>query len=261
VRRPALLPLALLLAGCPTPPVERPGPPPTAAQLIQHLRDRAARIKALRTEAKVDYLAEKGDRIKLSMTFLTELPSRLRIDAENPLGGTIASLATDGKTFQLLDSRENRFLSGEAAPCNLARLIRIRLAPADLIAVIQGGAPILGQPTVVEWDPENGGHEVLVLRGEGGVTERIELTPKTWDVASAEATGPDGKVIYRVIHEEFSDEGGLRLPRRSHLFDPSHAADAKIRYKEREANPTVPANAFHLDAPSGLPTETVSCTD
>src|SRR6185369_7059610 len=107
MRHIRLLPFALLVAGCPKPPVERPGPPPTAAQLIAHLRDRADKAASLRTDAKVDYLAEKGDRIKLAMTFLTARPASLRIDAESPMGGTIASLATDGKTFQLLDTRAN----------------------------------------------------------------------------------------------------------------------------------------------------------
>jgi hypothetical protein len=260
VRR-ALLAAALLLAGCPRPPAQRPGPPPTAEQLVAHLRARAARLQPMRTDAKVDYLAEKGDRIKLAMTFLTRPPDGLRIDAENPMGGTVASLASDGDTFQLIDSRANRFLTGAATPCNIARLLRVRLRPADVIAVIMGGAPLLGEPSSVAWDGSDGGHEVLTLKGEGGLVETIKLTPTVWDVASAEVTGADGAIVYRLAHEEFAEQGGLRLPGKSWIFDPAHKADAKIRYRSREAAPPLPPNAFHLDAPPGLPVDNVQCAD
>lgn len=250
---------ALALAGCPTPPAERPGPPPTAEQLVKHLRDRAAKVHAMRTEAKVDYLAEKGDRIKLSMTFVTRPPDGLRIEAENPMGGTVATLASDGTNFQLLDARANRFLSGAATPCNLARLLRVRLRPRDLIDVIDGAAPLLGEPQSVAWDAGDGGREVLTLKGDG-VTETIKLAPKTWDVLAAEVTGSDGQPLYRLAHEEFSDESGVRLPAKSWIVDPRNNADAKIRYRSREATDPAPS-LFHLDAPAGVPAENVTCRD
>ncbi len=252
---------ALAAAGCPTPPAQRPGPPPTEEQLVKHLRDRAAKVTALRTEAKVDYLAEKGDRVKLSMTFLTRAPAELRIDAENPMGGTVASLASDGKSFQLLDARANRFLAGDATPCNIARLIRVRLAPADLVAMIDGAAPLLGEPQGVSWDASDGGHEVLKLKDERGNVETIKLTPKEWDVAAAEVTGPDGKTLYRLTHDEFTEEGGIRFPGKTWIFDPGHNADAKIRYKSRELGPQLQPSVFHLDPPPNFPVENVRCSD
>lgn len=242
--------------------MERPGPAPTAAQLVAHLRARAARVTTLRAEAKVDYLAEKGDRIKLTMNFLVDRPAGgLRIDAENPMGGSLASLATDGKQFQLLDSRNNRFLTGAATPCNLARLIRLRLGTSDLIDAVTGGAPLLGEPVEVRWDGSDGGHEVLVLRGEGGIKETLKLGPKSWDVASAEVTGPGGEVVLRLAHEEFSDEGGLRFPRKTVIEDPEHHADARLRFRSREIGEKVPPNAFQLAPPAGIPVETVTCSD
>jgi hypothetical protein len=257
--RRALLPLVLALAGCPMPPAQRPGPPPTAQQLVDHINQRATHLPLLRTEAKVDYLAEKGDRIKLTMTFITRAPDGLRIDAENPMGGTVASLASDGNRFQLLDARQNRFLTGEAKPCNIARLLRVQLTAADVVQVIDGGVPLLGAPVKVDWDPNDGGHEVLILKDDAGRTETIKLAPKIWDVVSAEVTGADGKVLYRLTHEEFSDENGQRFPGKSWIFDPAHAADVKIRYRSREVSPTVPEGVFHLDAPNGIPAEEVTC--
>jgi hypothetical protein len=221
-------------------------------------------VRVLRTEAKVDYLAQKGERVKLTMTFVVDRPAGgLRIDAESPLGGTVASLAADGRSFQLLDARANRFLTGAAAPCNLARLIGVRLRPADVIEVVAGGAPLLGPASTasVRWDPHDGGREVLVLRGQGGLTETIKLTPGRWDVAAAEVAGADGKPLYRLTHDEFSDEGGVRLPGRSTIVDPGRPADVKIRYRSREANPSLPPGVFHLEVPAGMAAEPVTCEE
>jgi hypothetical protein len=258
--RPLLPALALLAAGCPHPPAERPGPPPTAAQLMAHLRARAAHLPTLRTEAKVDYLAERGERVKLGMTFLTAPPEQLRIEAESPLGGTVASLASDGKRFELLDARANRFLAGPAAPCNIARLFRVRLTPHDVVEVLGGAAPLLGEPVSTGWDPEDGGREVLTLR-DGDLTETLRLAPTTWDVRAAEVTRA-GKTLYRLTHDDFTDAGpGLRLPGRSHVFDPERHADAKIRYRDRDVSPKLPPGAFELAAPAGITVENVTCDE
>src|SRR5205823_3916736 len=109
---------------------------------------------------------------KVSMTFLIEAPDHIRLEAESPMGGSLASLASDGKRFQLLDVRQNRFLEGEALPCNIARLIRVELSPAEAVAIMSGGAPLppglSPEDAQVEWDPANGGREMLRLRRPGG---------------------------------------------------------------------------------------------
>ncbi|MSP59047.1 MAG: DUF4292 domain-containing protein [Myxococcales bacterium] len=221
----------------------------------------------MRAEARVDYLEERGDRIKLTMTFLIDRPSGgLRIDAESPLGGSAASLASDGKTFQLLDVRNNRFLTGEATACNLARLLRVRLRPADVIDVVTGSVPLLGEPADggVRWDPADGGHEVLVLRGEGGLVETIHLLPKSWEAVAAEVVGPAGaatRVVYRLENDDFAGENGLRFPTRTQIFDPGNKADARLRFRSREVNVVLPEGVFHLDPPPGLAVETVSCAE
>ncbi len=254
---------ALLLAGCPEKRVARPYPPPTAATLIEHLRQRAARIRSVRAEAKVDYLAEKGDRIKVGMTMLAEDPDHLRMEANSPFGGSVASLATDGKQFALLDVRNNRYLTGEASPCNIARLIRVELLPADVVAVLEGGAPLLGGDEVkveVGWSGRGDGREVLTLRSAGAV-ETVELDAKDrrWDVLAAELKRPDGAVEWRLAHEEFVEIGSERLPNRTTIEQPSRGADARIRFKEREINLSPPESAFRLEPPAGVPVEQVSC--
>lgn len=248
-------------AGCRSAPSVRIGPAPTATELIANLRARGARIVALRTEAKVDYLAGRGERIKLTMAFLTRAPRELRIDAESPVGGTVLSFASDGDQFQLLDVRANRFLTGPATPCAVAMLLRIRLPPSDLIEVLHGGAPLIGEPVSVAWDPSDGGREVLTLRSSGGLTETVRLSSGSRDVVGAEVVDAEGRLLYRVTHEDFSEVDGVRLPRRTLIDDPLHDGDAKIRYRERGMNPAIPPGAFRLEPPPGLPVEGITCDD
>ena len=252
----------VLLGGCPTPKVERPYAAPTAAELVRAIRARQQRIKSLRTDAKVDYFEGKGERVKLSMSFLVAGPDKLRIDAESPIGGNeVATLVSDGDKFALLDVQNNQFLVGPARPCNIARLIRVYLAPAEVDAVLEGGAPLLGEPIAVGWNPGDGGREVLTLKTPDGGTETVQLdaTDRRWDVVSAEVKDAGGKTLYKLAHEDFAAVGGERFPGKTHVEEPPRSVDLRIRYKERELDPKVPDGVFTLQPPSGLPVREVNC--
>ncbi len=260
--RLGLVVLMLLVAGCPMPPVERPYATPTLAALMAHLHDRAKALRSLRAEARVDYMAENGDRLKVTMELLVAVGGRLRLSIEAPIGGgTLASLATDGKQFQLHDARNNRFYAGPASACAVGRLLRIELPPADVAAVLTGGVPLDGEPSSVSWDPKDGGREVLELRTADGGKERIRLDARGhhWDVVDATRTDASGKVLWRVAHEDFSDKGGVRLPTRSTVEEPPLKADARIRYRDIELNVTLKEGVFTLATPTGLTTRPLDC--
>ena len=256
--------LALFLAGCPAPkPVMRPYPGPKPDELVHSIEGRARAIRTMRADAKVDYMAGKGERVKLSMGLLVEAPDHLHMDAESAFVGSVASLTTDGQTFQFLDVRNNRFLAGEAAPCAIAQLIRLELRPATVVAVLVGGAPLLDGATWTEvgWDETRGGREVLTQKNAAGEVETIKLSSKDrlWDMVEAERRGPDGKVMWRVEHEEFELVDGQRLPRKTTITQPTRDADTRIRFRSRELNVPVPPGAFHLAPPPGLAVEGVGC--
>ena len=256
--------LGVALAGCPVARVERPYAAPSAAEIVAALKARVAHAGALRIEAKVDYLEDKGERVKLTMTFLVAAPDRLRIDAESPIGGaTIASLASDGRDFALLDVEHGRFLVGPSAPCNIARLIKVALAPADVVAVFAGGAPLLGDPVAVAWSGDDGGRELLTLRAAGGDLETIRLTPRGasgggWDVVSVRVAGADGRVRWSLDNDLFSD-GDPRLPSRIHIEEPARGVDVRLRVKDVERDVKPPDNVFVLVPPAGIPAEPVRC--
>jgi outer membrane lipoprotein-sorting protein len=258
----AAVAVAALLGACAPPAVERPYPPPTPAELLDALRDRARRLTSLRAEAKVDHLGEGGERVRLSMAMLLERGGKLRLEANSPLGGALATLVSDGKQFALLDVRQNRFQVGPALPCNVARLIRIELPPDDVVAVLMGGAPLEGDPLESSWDREHGGRERLRLRTPDGGQETLELDGRNrvWDVLKGERRLPGGEVLWRLEHESFRDHGGARLPERTQVEEPRIGSDARIRFRSVAPNVTPPEGAFHLDPPAGLVPERVDCS-
>jgi len=259
-----LVAAALLLCACRPPPVARPYPPPDAAELLARLDHQASVPGVLRSDAKVDYRGDGGERVKVRMTLVSRAPAALRVEAQGPLGGSVASLATDGRDFQFLDVRGNHFLAGPASACNISRLLRVELRPADLVALLAGGAPRLAEVTSMTagWDGADGGREVLTLRGPAGEQEvvRFDGRERRWDVVQAELRGPDGAVLWRVEHGDFAEgPGGARLPGRSDIVQPPRGADVRVRYKGRESAPELTDSAFRLDAPPGLPVEPATC--
>jgi hypothetical protein len=262
----ALLLLVLLVCACP-PPAERPYPPPTPEALIAHLRSRARGLFALRAQAKADYL-DGRDRVKISLAVLAARPDRLRLAGESALTGPLLTLATDGRDFQLLDVRRNRFLAGPVTPCAIAELTRVELSPREAVEVLFGGVLVIEPVRArVSFSPEDGGREVLTLEDARGRTEvvRLSSTGRTWDVREAELRDPAGRPVWRLRHEGFAEHplpGGqaLRLPATTYIEDPPNRSDVRLRWRERELNPTLPEGAFRLEAPPGVPIETSVCS-
>ena len=250
----------LLLAGCPKPAV-RPYPPPTGEELMAALRARAAHLKTLRATAKVDHFANGGERVRVKVNMLLARGGRLRFEADSPLGGALATLTSDGKQFALLDVHNNRFLTGPAKACNVARLVRLAIPPEDVVAVLMGGAPLDGALKGVSWDPNNGGREVLTLSLPDGGEEtiRLDATDKRWDVMRAERRDSSGKVLWRVSNDGFKDHGGFRLPDTSDVEEPPHGADAEIKFRGVEPNVELSDDLFHLPPPQGLTPEPADC--
>jgi outer membrane lipoprotein-sorting protein len=250
----------LALAGCPKPAV-RPYPPPTAEELMAALKSRAEHLRTLRATAKVDHFAKGGQRVRIKMTLLVARGGKLRIEADNPFGGSLATLTSDGQTFALLDVRANRFFVGPANACNVARLIRLAIPPDDVVAVLMADAPLSGNVKSVGWDPDNGGREVLTLALPDGGEEVIKLDAreKRWDVVRAERHDAGGKVLWRVTNDNFRDHDGFRLPDVSDVQEPPHDADAEIKYRSVEPNAQIPDDLFRLPKPEGIPAENADC--
>jgi len=255
---------AVVLASCGH--ATRPYAPPTTEALLAHLGKRSQAVHSMRTSSppKVDHMSKEG-RVKTPVAMMIERPDRLRFDAESPMAGRLlASLVTDGVRFWLLDFEKGVLYEGNPEPCNVARLIEIEMPPAAVVDMLLGGAPLpAGLSPELEWDGEHR-RERLSFKLPDGHVEEVSLdgegSPPRWDVVLAELKTAGGQVVWRLSHEGFSDVGGVRLPKVTRFEKPAEKADVIVRWKSgREVNVALPADAFQVQAPAGLPKKKLVC--
>src|SRR5262249_41706512 len=128
------------------------------------------------------------------------------------------------------------FTSGPAS--SAVGLVGIDVLPSLLIDALMGGVPLPAPPAKVEWDPSQGGREVLTL-ADG---ERIWLDArgKSWDPVRAEGRG------WRAEQEVSAGKGGPRRPNRPVRADEPPKPEARLRLKSPEPNVTANEAAFTL---------------
>ncbi len=179
---PLLLCSAMLL-GCPSAPP--PSQFPNAQAAIDRMRATGSCGNAIQADAKLDYIASETGRARLNVLFIAARPASLRMDAIAPLVGTVFTLSTDGRDFQVSDLRNHQFLYGPATAENIARVTRIQMPLHPLVTMLMGRAPVLKhdaaglpQPTIT-WD--SGGYYVVRIAGNHDALEEIHLAPKSED--------------------------------------------------------------------------------
>jgi hypothetical protein len=203
--------------------------------------------------------------VRATVNMLVERDGRLRFEAEVSLQGTVATLATDGAVFALLDARKNELSRGPACPANVASMIRIPLAPADVAAILLGDArppPDGGAAAAVDWDADTGA-DVLSLADPAGGALQILFRGTGADrrLVGAIRVGGSGARLWRTSYEDFEAAGGEWLPRTIHFAEGNASFDdgVEIRFRDRVIGAAAPAGAFALAPPPGVALRDVGC--
>jgi len=248
------------------PPTVRPYPAPAVDGLIASLAAQQAAVRGMNARVRAtSWLG--GERVRATVNMLVEREGRLRFEAEVSLQGTVATLATDGTTFALLDAHKNEFERGPACPANVASLIRIPLVPADVAAVLLGDArpsvtPIDPATTSVGWDARRGADVLATPAREGGTLQflfRGDGAART--LVAVDRVGADGKPLWRTSYEDHETAGGTRVPGTIRFAEANSSFDdgVEIKFKDRTLNAPAPAGAFTLTPPSGATVVDVGC--
>ncbi len=264
-RGAAALVLALAGAGCAHAPVaERPYPAPAPEALAAALAARQRAVSGMSARVRAtSWLG--GERVRATVNMLVERDGRLRFEAEVSLQGTVATLATDGAAFALYDARKNELSRGPACPDNVASLIRIPLAPAEVAAILLGDArppePALGPP-LVGWDPRLGA-DVLAFRDRTGGALQIFFRGDGAARALVAAARVDasGAPLWRTSYEDFETVDGQRLPGTIRFAEKGTSFDdgVEIKFKDRSLGAAPPPQAFTLTPPPGVAVRDVGC--
>jgi len=260
--------LGAVVAGCVhTPPVVRPYPAPAPEALMASLTARQQAVAGMSARARAtSWLG--GERVRATVNMLVERDGHLRFEAEVSLQGTVATLATDGATFALLDARKNELARGPACPANVASLIRIPLAPAEVAAILLGDARLpdaadVDGPPLVGWDAHLGADALAVRDRAGGALQLFfQGEGAARELVAATRVGADGAPLWRTSYKDFETVAGQRLPR-TILFAERNASfddGVEIRFKDRALDGTPPPGAFTLAPPPGVAVRDVGCT-
>lgn len=246
--------------GCTGRQIKRPYPEPAAADLLAELRTLQEQARSFQVESVMDYWVGK-ERVKGKVLLMGEKGARLRINALNPTGDSVATdLACDGIDFELIDYNNNCQLTG---PCNrdsIARLLRVSLEPDDFLLLVMGATPLITDArAAVTWDASRG-LDILTLRGgEGGLTQSIALDGKArpWAVVSSVVRDAAGKELWSLQNKDFTtitaaDGTVFRVPEKTQFKQPQQKADLLVRWDERAFNIALDQSKFDMDIPAGL---------
>jgi len=269
-------------------------PAPTAAELVARLATRQADLASMNARVRAtSWLG--GDRVRATVLMLVERTGKLRLEAQVSLQGTVAVLATDGERFALLDVGHNELRRGPACPRNVAALIRIALAPAEVAALLLGDVRI-PEPAAsadpahqarVAWDAELGGDVLVVPRLDGWLRvvfaappgpgpdsngASIGGTPVASAILAVIATGPDGAPRWRARFEDFvaasfsprspaTGRGAVPVPQIIRYAEGSSSFDdgVEIKFKERVYDESAPADSFSIVPTPGVTAVEVGC--
>jgi hypothetical protein len=251
------------LAGCVhAPPLMRPYAAPTADELATLLAARVTTIRALNARARAtSWLG--GERVRATVLLLVERDGHLRFEAEVSLQGTVATLATDGRTFAMLDARKNELSRGPACPANVASLMHIPLAPADVAAIVLGDARRPPDATVsptVAWDAKRGADVLELVTPAETLHVFFARHDGAVDVVGAEGLA-GGRPLWRTSYEDFEGAGAARLATTVHFAEGAASYDdgVEIKLKDHELNTAAPPAAFELPVAPGVTVKNVGC--
>jgi outer membrane lipoprotein-sorting protein len=263
--------VALLAAvGCGGMP--RPRYPVAHAPVALARRDATfANLQSVRAEARVEQRGKQG-RIRGTVLMFVERAGRVRFDVVTQFG-PVAILTSDSDHFAYSDLRNNRFLTGETCPKNIARLLGVPLSAADTARFLLGGTPLIAY-TSSSIGFSAAGNYLITLRDAAGQRQELELAVYPQDLEAA----PERQRLYLVRSELFAPGGGfvwrvrydkaepvalagaqLLLPRRVHVEQAAGGADTLISFKEIALNPRIPDDAFVQSVRPGMLEETAEC--
>lgn len=250
----------LSLTGCPGTKFTRPYKEPDSATILAHLDAAKARSQSYQAESVMDYWLG-DDRVKGTVLVMGKAGARVRFNALNPTGGTVAAdLACDGDNFTYIDFNKNCQLTG---PCNaesIASLLRVSLEPDDFLLLAMGTTPYLSNASAKSTWNSAKGQEIVDLRAPDGQTQRIIFDGRDarWDVVSSVAKDAAGKEMWRLENIDFAaakDEAGneIRLPGKTRFRQPGEKADLIVEWKRRKLNLDLAETKFQMTPPEGLP--------
>ena len=254
------------------------------------MRESQACSRGLTGEGSFDYLGDDA-RVRARSLYVVARPTSIRFDVMSPLGGVLATLTSDGKSFAFSDLRERVFVEGPADECNVERALRVPIPPSALGELLTGQAPILvhvPEQATLRW--EDGSYR-LQIQSEHQASEEVRLVPRDedwerpWREQRLRVTlvrvSQQGLVLYEAALDDHRaaeraaprvDPDGLEpdvppsgpacaaeVPRRIRFQVPGTGRDIILLQSDVKHNPPLFAGLFEQAPPAGVSIRHSSC--
>lgn len=181
-------------------------------------------------------------------------PASLQIQANDFFGRPQSVLACDGRRFGLWVAAENAYYTGPATPANLARFLRVPLAPEEVVALLLGRAPrIAAGAWKLEVDREAGAYKLSATSTDGQRTQSLWVDPLTVRPVRSEVAPTSGEGGYRARFSDFQS-GTPPFPKRIALESLARSSPAKVelRASTLALNEAIDPSQFSPDPPEGI---------
>jgi len=240
--------LALAASACRGPrgfatlPVTDPRPP----RLFAAFEREAETRRALRGRARVEVEGASAPGFSGRQIVVAERPDHLRLELLGLFDQSLGVLAVDGERYELFRTADLSFDRGPLHDDLLWDNARIRLAPADAVALLLG-APRSDAPLapVSAGEAEDG--EILVSLAEPGGAVRQRLG---FDVQGrlrrAEALTGNGELVWTAGYGDYQPVGGVPFAHEITLLVAEGHTRVRIALRDVELNPELPEGIFHV---------------
>jgi len=242
-----LLPLSLLLAGCPHRVDFGPAGLPTSAEdLLKRIEVAEAAVIGIKGEAKLKLQSPQTNG-SVTLFAAVSQPAYIHLEQLDFFGKPQGILISDGVTFGLYDGQAGKYFHGPATAQNVARFVPIAVAPAELAALLLGRAPRIPHESA-EMNVEN--DVVTLTLKKGGVTQTLTIAPPSYRVGKSTVTGMSA---YDLSFENIEDTGALTYPRRVVLSSPQTSLRIELNYKDVALNETPDLTLYEMTPPANVP--------
>lgn len=252
--RPALIALlaGLVLNGCRTLP---PAPPSvtvsSAEELLARLDSREKTRTGFQARGRITFLSPERN---YSGTVLLKArrPANLRVDILDLLGRRALSFATNGQQVQILSPHDNKFLQGPASPGNLAAFIPPSVTLEQAVRLLLGALPLSqGPPSRFEYQSATGQYYLEWTMG-AALQERLWVAAQGLYPVKEEYFGGAPQPRFTAEWADFG-QAAPDFPGKITIKSASPQLELRLSYTELRLNPPLPAAAWTLTPPPGLP--------
>jgi hypothetical protein len=270
---PLLLALAATTTGC-LYRTQRIAPPLVAArtatldELLPQI-ERFGAIHTLRAEVSLGltFLNDEMDHAKTLTDvrgfILAERPDHARIQAQYPVTHQTAfDMVSDRDEFSVYLVWRKRFLHGATALDERSEERAENIRPQHVVEPLLLDPPQSGETAALDNQARNGRlYHVVVFRKKQGDNEVI--TRKFWfdradlQLAMLQIYDGDGNVVTQASYSDWRESGVAPYAETVSISRPVDGYSLVVHIQDPGINATLPADAFVLDAPPGVPVERV----